>query len=149
MWPLSEFDAPYAHAGSQALTYQTQASGNSGSHMTDALLKNGKHSITALTREGSEAKFPDGVVVQTIDYEKPETIVKALQGQDALVITLSGFVPEGTETKLIDAAGEAGVKWIFPNEWSPDTANEQLNNDVFVFKHKRELRVSHPLLTLC
>jgi hypothetical protein len=116
--------------------------------MTDALLKNGNHSITALTREGSEAKFPDGVVVRTIDYEKPETIVKALQGQDALVITLSGFVPEGTETKLIDAAGEAGVKWIFPNEWSPDTANEQLNNDVFVFKHKRELRISHALFAL-
>lgn len=105
--------------------------------MTEALLKNGKHNITAITREGSDSKVPDGVNVKKIDYEKPETIVEALKGQDALVITLSGFVPKDTQTKLIEAAGEAGVGWILPNEWSPDTANEGLLNDVFVFQSKR------------
>jgi len=40
--------------------------------------------------------------------------------------------------KLISAASKAGVKWVLPNEWAPDTANEDLVKDVFVFKSKRE-----------
>lgn len=60
----------------------------------------------------------------------------ALRGHDALVITLSGHTPKGTELDLVRAAGEAGVPWILPNEWSPDTANEALVNDVFVLESK-------------
>lgn len=78
------------------------------------------------------------MVSRSIDYNKPETIVDALRGQDALVITLAGGVPPDTEEKLIRAAGEAGVKWILPNEWCPDTENEGLVKDVFVFQSKRE-----------
>ncbi len=53
------------------------------------------------------------------------------------------MVAKDTETKLIEAAGEAGVKWILPNEWAPDTANEALVKDVFVFAGKRESYSSH------
>ncbi|KAK5171145.1 uncharacterized protein LTR77_004289 [Saxophila tyrrhenica] len=112
------------------------AGGNVGSYITHALLDTGKHTITALTRPDSSSKLPEGVNVKQIDYASPPTIVEALKGQDALVITLSGFVPKDTETKLFEAAGEAGVKWIFPNEWSPDTANENLLKDVAVFAGK-------------
>lgn len=73
-----------------------------------------------------------------VDYSRPETLVTALRGHDALVITLSGFSPKDTEQKLIEAAGEAGVEWILPNEWAPDTANEALVRDVFVFQSKRK-----------
>jgi hypothetical protein len=38
--------------------------------------------------------------------------------------------------KLITAAGEAGVPWILPNEWSPDTGNEGLVQEVSVFGPK-------------
>ena len=103
--------------------------------MTEALLKTGKHTITAITRVDSQKKFPEGVIVRKVDYSKPETIVEALRGQDALVITLSGYAI-GTEIQLINAAGEAGVPWILPNEWSPDTANEAMVKDVFVFQPK-------------
>lgn len=113
-----------------------QASGHSGSFITEALLKTGKHSITAVTRADSESTFPDGVMVKRVDYAKPATLVEALRGQDALVITLSGHTPKETEAQLIKAAGEAGVSWILPNEWSPDTAHEALVRDVFVFKPK-------------
>ena len=106
--------------------------------MTKALLSTGKHSVTALTRSDSSAELPDGVVVKNIDYNEVSTIVEALKGQDALVITLSGFVPKDTEEKLINAAGEAGVKWILPNEWGPDTANEELLKDISIFESKRE-----------
>jgi hypothetical protein len=48
-------------------------------------------------------------------------------------------VTPDTQSKLIKAAGYAGVPWILPNEWSPDTANEDLNKDVAVFHSKREI----------
>jgi len=106
--------------------------------MTEALLKTGKHTVTAITRDDSQNKFPDGVDSKRVAYNKPETLVEALRGQDALVITLGGHVPEETEMQLINAAGEAGVAWILPNEWSPDTANEALVKDVFLFQPKGE-----------
>lgn len=106
--------------------------------MTEALLKTGKHTITAITRTDSQTKLPEGVISKKVDYSKPETLVEALTDQDALVITLSGHTPKETEKQLINAAGEAGVAWILPNEWSPDTANEALVKDVFVFQPKGE-----------
>lgn len=107
--------------------------------MTDALLKTGKHVVTAITRIDSQSKLPNGVIVKKIDYEKPETIMEALKGQDALVITLSGMVHgKDLEEILINAAAEAGVPWILPNEWSPDTANDDLIRDVSVFQSKRQ-----------
>lgn len=113
--------------------------------MTEALLKTGKHTVTALTRDASQ-KFPEGVISKVIDYSQPETLVEPLQNQDALVITLGGLAPEGTELALIKAAGEAGVKWIMPNEWCPDTTNEALVKDVFVFQPKRK---PHCILRIC
>lgn len=113
-----------------------QASGNSARFITDALLKTRKHTITALARAGSLNFLPAGVIPKQIDYSKPETIVEALKGQDALVVSLSGHAPEGTELQLIKAAGEAGVKWVLPNDWSPDTTNEAMNNDIMIFKPK-------------
>ena len=115
--------------------------------MTKSLLETGKHTITAITRFDSSSKPPEGVISKQVDYKKPETIVEALRGQDALIITLSGHTPKETETALINAAGEAGVPWILPNEWSPDTANEALVKDFAVFQQKgkpyREDRAHH------
>lgn len=104
--------------------------------MTEALLKTGKHTVTALTRTDSQSKLPDGVISKPVDYSKPETIVEALKGQDSLVITLSGSVPPAIDLMLVKAAAEAGVPWILPNEWAPDTANEGLVKDIAIFQPK-------------
>lgn len=104
--------------------------------MAQELLKTGKHTVTALTRASSKSELPEGLIVKTIDYEKPETIVEALQGQEALIITLSVMSPPDTEDKLIDAALDAGVKWIIPNGWSPDTQDEGVVRDVSIFGHQ-------------
>lgn len=104
--------------------------------MAEALLATGKHTVTAITRLDSRSKPPDGVISKPVDYDKSETLVEALRGQDVLIITLSGHAPQDTEERLCSAAGEAGVKWIFPSEWAPDTANEALVDDVFIFKPK-------------
>ncbi|PVH82295.1 NAD(P)-binding protein [Cadophora sp. DSE1049] len=114
------------------------ASGNSGKYMTSALLAANKHTITAITRHDSTATFPPGISVSTVDYTDTSSLITALKGQDALIITLSGHTPnlQETEKTIITAAAEAGVPWIFPNEWSPDTANEDLVKDIFIFGSK-------------
>ncbi|KAJ5761049.1 hypothetical protein N7520_008205 [Penicillium odoratum] len=66
-----------------------------------------------------------------------------------LVITLSGHAPEGTELQLIKAAGEAGVKWVLPNDWSPSTTNEAMNQDIPIFQPKAELRKAIVKLGQC
>ena len=106
--------------------------------MTEELLKTGRHTVTVISRIDSQSKLPEGVTTKTVDYSKPETLVEALRGQDALVITLSGHAAQGTEMQLVKAAGEAGVAWILPNEWAPDSANERLVEDVFIFQPKGE-----------
>lgn len=110
------------------------AGGNSGSYMVDELLKTGKHTVTAISRMDSQSKLPDGIKIARIDYGKQETIVEALKGQDALIITMSVFADKSQQKSLIDAAGEAGVKWILPNEWAPDTDREDVVKDVSIFQ---------------
>lgn len=131
-----------------ALKYITKiaivgATGHSGSFMTKSLLETGKHTVTAITRHDSPnlSKFPEEVIVEKVDYDNPESIVKALRGQDALVITLSGFAPyEAIESKLVRAAAEAGVAWILPNDWSPDSTHEGTLKDVPLFQAKVKTR---------
>lgn len=78
--------------------------------------------------------------MKEIDYDNPTSIVDAVKGQDALVITLGGLAPKDVQDKLIEAAIEAGVSFVLPNEWSPDTANESLVKDVFPFASKPQIR---------
>ena len=104
--------------------------------MTKALLKTGKHTVTAITRAGGQSNLPEGLNAKEVDYSKPETLVEALKDQDALVITLSGYAPKDTETQLVRAAGAAGVPWILPNDWSPDSTNEALLKDMPAFQSK-------------
>lgn len=110
--------------------------------MTSAILAAKKHTLTAITRHDSTATFPPGVTVAKVDYTNPSSLITVLKGQDALIITLSGHTPnvQETEKTIITAAAEAGVPWIFPNEWSPDTANEDLVKDVFIFGSKAATR---------
>ncbi|PPJ49916.1 hypothetical protein CBER1_04694 [Cercospora berteroae] len=111
------------------------AAGNSGKYMTAELLATGKHIVTAITRIDSQSIFPGDVEVARVDYKDQNSLVKALQGQDALVITMNVFADQGNQLKaLFEAAGHAAVRWILPNEWSPDTADEGLVRDVAIFQ---------------
>ena len=115
------------------------AGGNVGSYMTKALLETGKHTVTAITRPDSTSKLPDGVHMKKVDYENPQTIVEALKGQDALILTLN-VMALGQEEKIIQAAADAQVPWVLPNEWSPDSAHEGLVKDVSVFQSAPKMR---------
>lgn len=117
-----------------------QAGGRSGSYMAKELLKTGKHTVTAITRMDSTSKLPDGIKVAKVDYNDPATLVQALQGQDALIITMGTTAPSDTQQTLIQAAADAGVPWVLPNEWSPDSTHEGLLKDVTVFQKLPQAR---------
>ncbi|KAI9787834.1 MAG: hypothetical protein M1816_007401 [Peltula sp. TS41687] len=102
------------------------ASGQQGKHITDALLATGKHAITALSRPESTGEFPSDVTVKKVDYGSHSALVEALKGQDALIITLAIGTPPDQQTKLIEAAAEAGVSWVFPNEYGSDNAHPDI-----------------------
>ncbi|KAL6719313.1 hypothetical protein ACLMJK_003552 [Lecanora helva] len=110
----------------------TGATGHIGSHFVEALLKTGKHEITALTRADSKAKLPDGVNPVQVNYDDEQSLVSALRGQEFLIITLSVQSPPDLHTKIVQAAVKAGVPYIMPNAYGFDYANETLQKeDVF------------------
>ena len=100
--------------------------------MVKYLLQTKKHKVTALTRAGSSSVMPAGVASAQINYDDHSSLVKAMRGQDALIITLSVTAPHDTQSKLVSAAAEANVPWVFPNEYSPDGANEAMCNDMLI-----------------
>ncbi|RDW70340.1 hypothetical protein BP5796_08737 [Coleophoma crateriformis] len=130
------------------------AGGNVGSYIVAALLANGLHTITALTRPGSTSVLPPGITTKHIDYTSQPSLVSALQGQDALIITMAATAPPDQEAALIRAAAEAGVRWVMPNEWGQDSSHPGLRQDLAILTARlektrqliEELGVSHWLV---
>ena len=106
--------------------------------MTEEMLKLGKYKVTAITRADSTNKVPEGCEIKKIDYASQASIVDALRGHDALVITMNTMAPPEHQTKLIEAAAEAGVPWVLPNEFGYDIENPGLEKDIAPIgeKHK-------------
>ncbi|KAH8892402.1 NAD(P)-binding protein [Thozetella sp. PMI_491] len=96
------------------------AGGRVGKHYTEALVKTGKHNVTALTRANSTSKLPQGVKTIQVDYDNEESLVSALKDQQFFIICLGVRVPEDTNVKLVKAAAKAGVKYIMPNVHGAD-----------------------------
>ncbi|KAH7024657.1 uncharacterized protein B0I36DRAFT_250248 [Microdochium trichocladiopsis] len=115
------------------------ANGTVGTFITDALLKTGKHTITALTRSTS-GNFPFGVKLATIDYDKPETIVSALKDQQVLIITMGVGAPPEQQLKLIDAAADAGVPYVMPNDWGYDVSRDDMYKESFFHLQSKTAR---------
>lgn len=109
------------------------AGGRSGKSIVEALLKTGKHQVTAITRPDSTNVFSEGIhKVAKVDYNDHSALVTALTGQQALIITLAVTAAPESQIKLIDAAIEAGVRYIVPNQWGIDVDNEQLGKDTLM-----------------
>ncbi|CAG8217692.1 unnamed protein product [Penicillium salamii] len=108
------------------------AGGTVGSHIVDALLKAGRHTITALSREGSGNTFPEGVQVAHVNYDDEVTLVAALKDQQFLIITMAPTAPRDTHSKLVQAAAKAGVPYVMPNEYSGDIENVKLGQDMIL-----------------
>ena len=109
------------------------AGGNVGKFVAEALIKTGKHKVTAISRPDSKNKMPEGLhAIKHVDYDSHQSLVEALKGQEVLAISLSVYTPKGTQERLIDAAVEAGVRYIMPNEWGNDASNKEVGKDVFL-----------------
>lgn len=104
------------------------------------MIKNGKHKITAITRADSTSKIPDGVLVKKVDYNDQSSLVEALKGQDALIITMGLRAPPDQQIKLFEAAAAADVPWVIPNEFGIDSLNEAVGKDIFVIEAKKKER---------
>lgn len=101
--------------------------GHVGRPIVEALVKSGRHSITAITRPQSANPVPTGVdAVKRIDMDDHTQVTEALKGQDVLIITLPVTGKAQTQFDLIDGATAAGVKYIFLNEWGLDLDNKSL-----------------------
>jgi len=104
------------------------------------LLKTGKHKVTAITREDSTSKLADGLLVKQVNYDNQSSLVEALQGQDALIITMSVMASPDQQTKLIEAAAAANVPWVLPNEFGNDAVNLEMGRDNFLGAAKAKYR---------
>ncbi|CAO2647573.1 Nn.00g084950.m01.CDS01 [Neocucurbitaria sp. VM-36] len=94
--------------------------GQLGSHFLKHLLANGKHTVTVLTRPESTATFPTdpNLKITKVDYSSEDSLVKALRGNDFLIITLSVRAPPTQHGEIVTAAAKAGVHCIMPNYYS-------------------------------
>ncbi|EED12800.1 oxidoreductase CipA-like, putative [Talaromyces stipitatus ATCC 10500] len=110
------------------------AGGHMGSHIAEALLKTRKHVVKVISRPNSTSKMPFGAHVERIEYGDSDDseIVQALEGQQALIITMSVAAPRDIISKLIRAAAKAGVSYILPNWYGHDPAAEKLCKDTFL-----------------
>ncbi|PLB48511.1 NAD(P)-binding protein [Aspergillus steynii IBT 23096] len=104
------------------------AGGQVGKHITEHLLKTGKHTVTAITRPNSTSQLPEGVQVARVDYsgDDDSALVDALRGQQVLIITMAVMAPRDTTVKLIRAAAKAKVPYVQPNWFGHDSQNPKL-----------------------
>lgn len=108
------------------------AGGRVGKFIVEELLKIGKHKITAITRADSTSTstVPAGVEVKKVDYDNQASLVEALRGQEALVITMGARAPPEPQMRLIEAAAAANVPWVLPNEYGYDSSHPGLFDDI-------------------
>ncbi|KAI4115294.1 MAG: hypothetical protein LQ338_007875 [Usnochroma carphineum] len=106
------------------------ATGRIGSHFAKALLKTGKHTVTALVRPNTNPdELPPGITTAPVNYDDPSSIGSALRGHHFLIISLSVTAPADLHSKIVYAAVEAGVPYIMPNVYGSDIANASLVAD--------------------
>ncbi|KAK4940396.1 hypothetical protein LTR10_019502 [Elasticomyces elasticus] len=115
------------------------AGGRIGEYIAKELVKGGKHKVTAITRPDSTSKLPEGLHIVKVDYNNPSTLVDALRGQDALIITMAVTAPPDTETKIVQAAAEAGVPWIMANDWGVDYTNPDVARDTMLGERRHKV----------
>lgn len=115
------------------------ASGGLGKHTVQALLAEGGHTVTAITRAESSAAFPEGVKVAKGPYDDEAFLVNALTGQDVLVLQV-GIMVLDSQIPVIKAAAKAGVPYVIPCEFAQDNKHEKLNQEINLMTRKNKYR---------
>ncbi|OIW22736.1 NAD(P)-binding protein [Coniochaeta ligniaria NRRL 30616] len=97
-------------------------------------------SITVLTRSppANPSIFPPSVTIKTADYTSHSDLISALTGIDAIVFAV-GSPHTLSQIPIIDAAVEAGVKFIIPTEYGLPSNLAQFE-DFHAFAAKRAVQ---------
>lgn len=107
--------------------------GQIGSVSTKHLISENKHKLTGITRADSKTPLPSGLhETKAVDYDNHGTVVEAMKGQDVLIVALSISAPPDLQNKLANAAAEAGVQYILPNEFGSDQEQTELGKETFM-----------------
>jgi len=127
------------------------ATGNLGPSIVNALLERKDYftSITAVTHSDPlDKKFDDikqkGVKVVHAKFDDKHSLAEAFKGADAVISTVGGGAFD-SQTTIVDAAVEAGVKRFVPSEFGVDTTDPKFAAvpifaaKVAVHKHTEEL----------
>lgn len=109
--------------------------GSLGTSVLTALLAQSEplFSVTIITRPGTITHLSHEslvahprITIKAGSYTDPEFLASALEGQDAVVVTLSFTVSHELQPDIIRAACKAKVPYIIPNEFGSDTGNPAL-----------------------
>lgn len=116
--------------------------GTLGTFVLDALLSS-NFNITILKRASSKSKdnYPSHIPIKKIPDEfHTKDIAAALQGQDAIVVTIKGSQSD-LQKRIADACVQAGVKRLIPADFgSCDSSTERAQLLIPLFARKTELR---------
>ncbi|KAL2018362.1 hypothetical protein VTK56DRAFT_897 [Thermocarpiscus australiensis] len=114
------------------------ATGNVGALILQALQEAQPpfESITILTRSAKpDATYGPNVRVKVVDYSSRDSLVAALQGVDAVVSAIATQSVD-TQKAIVDAAVEAGVKFVVPSEFGLANTHPLLQRDFPIFQDK-------------
>lgn len=105
-----------------------QATGNLGSFILSALLAKNQFNITAITRSSTTTPLPSHPSLRICrgSYDDLDFLSSSLAEQEVLIIVLAFMAPADLQTRLVDAAAKAGIKWILPTEFGSDNANPKM-----------------------
>jgi len=116
--------------------------GTLGTFVLDALLSS-NFNITILKRASSKSKdnYPSHIPIKKIpDDFQTKDIATALQGQDAIVVTIKGSQSD-LQKRIADACVQAGVKRLIPADFgSCDSSTKRAQDLIPLFARKTELR---------
>lgn len=84
--------------------------------------------------------MPSGVEVRKVDYDNKSSLVSALRGHDLFIITMGVTAPAEMHTKLVEAAAEAKIPWVIPNEYGNATTDDELNKAIILGVGKKKER---------
>ncbi|KAK5061603.1 hypothetical protein LTR84_008147 [Exophiala bonariae] len=103
------------------------ASGRLGGTILSALLAEPSFTVTIVARSSSKATFPSGAATQKVsDDFTEEELIPVLQGQDAVITTVSG-TNSALQTRIADAALKAGVQRFIPADFGSFDSSSELS----------------------
>ncbi|KAJ6783231.1 hypothetical protein PWT90_01149 [Aphanocladium album] len=113
------------------------ATGNVGTVALERLSES-RHNLQVLRRQGSKSTYPSSIKVVDVDFTSLAALTAALQGQDAVIVTLPAEVAALQRT-IVDAAIAAGVRRFVPTEFGSNSDNA-LARQIPVFGEKVKIQ---------